>query len=205
MQYSSKLIENAVDYISTLPGIGRKTAFRLVLHLLKKDEDFVFHFADSLKLLKTDILNCSNCGNYADEEICAICADESRSKDIICVVEDIRDVIAIENTTYFKGKYHILGGIISPVNGVGPSDLNIASLLKKVEEGTIKEIIMALPATIDGDTTNFFIYKKLKPFNLKITIIARGVAIGNDLEYTDEITLGKSIQNRIPFENTFHN
>jgi len=201
--YPSKLLSNAVEQFSTLPGIGRRTALRLVLHLLKKEKEDVNLFGQSFIDLSNNITYCQSCHNISDTPICDICSNSNRDGSIICVVEDVRDVMAIENTQLFKGKYHVLGGIISPMDGIGPNDLNIDSLIANVNKGEIKEVIMALSATMEGDTTNFYIYKKLKSFDVNLSTIARGVAIGDELEYADEITLGRSIQNRIPFEQTF--
>lgn len=202
MQISSKLIERAVDEISSLPGIGKKTALRLVLHLIRKDETAVLQFADSIIKVKKDIKNCSKCNNLSDHNICSICSNPTRLDSIICVVEDIRDVMAIESTGQFKGKYHVLGGVISPMDGVGPSDLFISSLAERIVEDHTKEVLLALNTTMEGETTSFYIYKKIKDLDVKITSIARGVAIGDELEYTDEITLGRSIINRMPYENS---
>ncbi|NBG65792.1 recombination mediator RecR [Acidiluteibacter ferrifornacis] len=201
--YPSKLLSNAVEQFSTLPGIGRRTALRLVLHLLKKEKEDVNLFGQSFIDLRNNITYCQSCHNISDTPTCDICSNSNRDSSIICVVEDVRDVMAIENTQLFKGKYHVLGGIISPMDGIGPNDLNIDSLIANVNKGEIKEVIMALSATMEGDTTNFYIYKKLKSFDVNLSTIARGVAIGDELEYADEITLGRSIQNRIPFEQTF--
>jgi recombination protein RecR len=201
--YPSKLLSNAVEQFSTLPGIGRRTALRLVLHLLKKEKEEVNLFGQSFIDLRNNISYCQNCHNISDTPMCDICSNMNRDGSIVCVVEDVRDVMAIENTQLFKGKYHVLGGIISPMDGIGPNDLNIDSLVKNVGKGEVREVIMALSATMEGDTTNFYIYKKLKHFDVNLSTIARGVAIGDELEYADEITLGRSIQNRIPFEQTF--
>lgn len=199
MGFSSKLIEKAVDEFSQLPGVGKKTALRFVLHLLKQDEDDVLSFSESVKQLKTQIKFCTSCHNISDTDTCEICANIHRDKSIICVVQDIRDVMAIENTGLFKGYYHVLGGIISPMDGIGPAQLNIDTLVKKVSSGGINEVIMALNSTMEGETTNFYIYKKISPFNISISTIARGIPIGDDLEYADEVTLGRSIQNRVPY------
>jgi recombination protein RecR len=200
--FPSKLLENAVNELSKLPGIGKKTALRLVLHLLKGDTINTDALGESIIRLRRDIAYCKECHNISDTEICLICNNLQRDHSIICVVEDVRDVMAIENTNQYKGVYHILGGIISPMDGIGPGNLNIGTLVNKVTKGNVKEIIMALSATMEGDTTNFYIYKRLKEFNLTISTIARGIAIGDDIEYTDEITLGRSILNRTPYENT---
>jgi recombination protein RecR len=200
--YSSRLVENAVNELSRLPGIGKKTALRLVLHLLKKEENVALALGNSVIKLRNEIMFCSECFNISDSEICEICINPNRSKETICVVEDIRDVMAIENTGQYQGVYHILGGIISPMDGIGPNDLHIESLVNRVSKGNIQEVIMALSTTIEGDTTNFYIYKKIKGFNVNISTIARGIAIGDELEYTDEVTLGRSILNRMPYEST---
>jgi recombination protein RecR len=201
--YPSQLLSNAVEQFSTLPGIGKRTALRLVLHLLKQEKEEVNLFGQSFIDLRNNITYCHSCHNISDVPLCSICENPNRDGKIVCVVEDVRDVMAIENTQLFKGKYHVLGGIISPMDGIGPNDINIDSLVKNVAKGEIKEVIMALSATMEGDTTNFYIYKKVKEFDVKLSTIARGVAIGDELEYADEITLGRSIQNRIPFEQTF--
>lgn len=202
MNFPSKLIEEAVDQFSKLPGIGRKTALRLALNLLQMDKEQVNRFGQAFIDLRNNIKYCSDCHNISDLDVCEICSNPSRDESMLCVVEDIRDVMAIENTHQFKGKYHVLGGIISPMDGIGPSDLNITSLEKKVHSGIIKEVIMALSTTMEGDTTNFYIFKKLKESNVKLSVIARGISIGDELEYADEITLGRSIINRTPYENS---
>lgn len=202
MNFSSKLIEQAVDEFASLPGIGRKTAYRFVLYLLKKDEEEVRKFGNTFIRLREQIKYCENCHNISEMQFCSICSSHSRDGSLVCVVEDIRDVIAIENTAQFKGHYHVLGGIISPMDGVGPAELNVESLVNRVKRGDIKEIVMALSANMEGDTTNFYIFKKLKDFDVKISTIARGVAVGSELEYTDEVTLGRSIVNRVPYENS---
>ena len=201
MEFSSKHIERAVNEFSQLPGVGKKTALRFVLHLLKKDTQEVNQFAESLQLLKSEIKYCSNCYNISDKEICDICSNPSRDEKLICVVQDIRDVMAIENTGLYRGQYHVLGGIISPMDGVSPSQLTIAPLVTKIAEKQVQEIIMALPATMEGETTNFYIYKKIAQFQLKVSTIARGIAVGDELEYADEVTLGRSIQFRVPYTN----
>lgn len=201
--YPSSLLENAVNEFSKLPGIGRKTALRLVLHLLRQDEDQVQDFAEAITTLKKEVKYCSSCYNISDSQLCNICADTLRDPSIVCVVENIKDVMAIENTVQYKGQYHVLGGIISPIDGIGPSDVEIASLIKRVKEKKVKEVILALSATMEGDTTNFYIYRKLEPLNIKVSIIARGVSVGNELEYTDEVTLGRSILNRTPFSESY--
>ncbi len=200
--YSSKLVESAVNELAKLPGIGKKTALRLVLHLLKKEDIVSIALGNSIIKMRNEIMFCNECFNISDSELCEICANHNRAKETICVVEDIRDVMAIENTGQYKGVYHILGGIISPMDGIGPNDLQIDSLVNRVAQGNIQEIIMALSTTIEGDTTNFYIYKKLKDLGVTISTIARGIAIGDELEYTDEVTLGRSILNRMPYEST---
>ncbi len=203
MNFSSKLLENAVNEVSLLPGIGKRTALRLVLHLLKQPKSHTHNLANALVGLVDNIKLCEKCHNISDVEICEICANPSRDAEIICVVEDIRDVMAIENTAQFKGYYHVLGGKISPIEGIGPHNLTIESLIKKVNGGEIKEIIFALSSTIEGDTTNFYIYKQIEKLGIKTSTIARGIAVGDELQYADEITLGRSILNRIPFEKSF--
>ena len=202
MNFSSKLLENAVSEVSQLPGIGKRTALRLVLHLLNRPKSQTLQLTDSLENLVTKINFCKSCHNISDTEICKICANPKRDNSVICVVEDVRDVMAIENTAQFKGKYHVLGGKISPIEGVGPHNLNIESLIKKVKKSNIKEILFALSSTIEGDTTNFYIYKQLEGIPIKVTTIARGISVGDELEYADEVTLGRSILNRIPFKNS---
>ncbi len=199
-EYPSKLLENAVNEFASLPGIGRKTAFRLVMSLLKRDPLEVEKFGETIIKLHREIHYCTNCHNISDSEICSICSDEKRDKSLICVVESIQDVMAVENTRQYKGIYHVLGGIISPVDGVGPSDLKIDSLEEKVKRGGIKEIILALSTTMEGDTTNFYLYRRLNKYNVILSTLARGVAIGDELEYTDEITLGRAINNRNPYQ-----
>ena len=202
MNLSSKLLSNAVDEISKLPGIGKSTALRLALHLVNRDEGDIDNLLKSIRQLKDDVLFCDKCKSLSDEKICNICLSPNRNPKLLCVVEDIRDVMAIENTGQFKGLYHVLGGKISPVDGVGPNQLNINSLLLRVIEEDINEIIFALSATMEGDTTNYYIYRKIKKEGIKFSTIARGVSVGDNLEYTDEITLGRSILKRIPFEQT---
>ena len=202
MEIPSKLLENAVNEIAQLPGIGKRTALRLALHLLKQTDEHVERLSESLITLKKDIKKCTSCYTLSDFELCAICEDEKRDKTLICVVEDVRDVMAIENTHLFKGLYHVLGGKINPMEGIGPSQLTIDALVNKIKEGTIKEVVFALSSTIEGDTTNFYIYKKIQNLNIKTSAIARGIAIGDELEYADEVTLGRSLLQRIPFENT---
>ena len=201
-QFPSKLLEKAVAEFSTLPGIGKKTALRLVLSLLKREQSEVEDFGNSILRLKKEIKHCKVCHNISDTDMCDICASPTRNKSIICVVESIRDVMSIENTHQFIGKYHVLGGIISPMDGVGPNDLEIESLINRVQAGEVSEVILALSTTMEGDTTNFYIYKKLKDIEVKVTVIARGVSIGGELEYTDEITLGRSIANRMNYSDT---
>ena len=202
-QYPSTLLENAVHEFSKLPGIGRKTALRLVLHLLRQEEEEVEIFGHSIVSLKKEIKYCRICHNISDTEVCHICNNLSRNGQIICVVENIKDVMSVENTQQFKGLYHVLGGIISPMDGIGPKDLEIESLVERVGKGGIEEVILALSATMEGDTTNFYIFRKLTSFDIKITTIARGVAIGDELEYADEVTLGRSILNRTNFTDSF--
>jgi recombination protein RecR len=199
-EFPSRLLENAVNEFASLPGIGRKTAFRLVMNLLRRDTTEVKKFGESIIKLHEDIHYCKVCNNISDTEICNICNDEKREKNIICVVESIQDVMAIENTRQFKGLYHVLGGIISPIDGIGPSDLKIDSLEEKVKTKNIKEIIFALSTTMEGDTTNYYLYKRLNMHNVKLTTLARGVATGDELEYTDEITLGRAINNRNSYQ-----
>jgi recombination protein RecR len=200
MNFSSKLLEDAVGEFSKLPGVGQKTALRLVLHLLNKDQQEVEHFGNSIIRLKREIKHCSTCHNISDQSICGICTANKREKEIICVVEDTRDVMAIENTSQYFGVYHVLGGLISPMDGIGPSDLYIDSLVQRVATTPVKEVILALSATMEGDTTLFYLYKRLKDFQIPITTIARGIAFGGELEYADEITLGRSIVTRVPYE-----
>jgi recombination protein RecR len=201
-RFPSRLLENAVNEFAKLPGIGRKSALRLVLHLLKQDVQEVEIFGNSLIQLRSEIKHCKICHNISDTDICGICSNPSRNPSLICVVENIKDVMSVENTHQFNGLYHVLGGIISPMDGIGPSDLEIESLVRRTEEGDIDEVILALSTTMEGDTTNFFIFKKLKNTNVKISTLARGVSIGDELEYTDEVTLGRSIVNRMNFEDS---
>lgn len=203
--YPSRLLETATTEFAGLPGIGKKTALRLVLHLLKQDLADVEKFSSSILQLKKEIRHCSCCHNISDTEICNICSDQKRDHSLICVVENIRDVMSIENTRQFPGIYHVLGGIISPMDGTGPGDLNIQSLEEKIAGGGIREVILALSTTMEGDTTNFYIYRKLNKYQVTISTIARGVSIGDDLEYADEVTLGRSIANRTLFETSFNN
>ena len=200
MELPSKLLENAVNEMSQLPGIGKRTALRLVLHLLKQPAEQTEMLSSALTAMRNDIQYCKECNTISDAEICGICSNASRDKSIICVVEDVRDVMALENTGMFKGVYHVLGGKISPIEGVGPSQLKINSLVEKVKEGNVAEIIFALSSTMEGDTTNFYIYRQIKEYEVKTSTIARGIAVGDELEYADEVTLGRSLLNRIPFE-----
>ncbi len=199
-KFPSVLLERAVGEISRLPGIGRKTALRLALHLLRQDEATVDALAEALLRLRHDVRYCSVCHNISDDDVCPICSDSRRDASTICVVENVQDVMAIENTQQFHGLYHVLGGIISPMDGIGPSDLNIDSLVKRVEEGGVREVILALSSTMEGDTTNFYISRRLQPLGVTMSVIARGIAVGNELEYTDEVTLGRSIVNRTPMK-----
>ena len=199
--FPSKLLENAVNEFAKLPGIGKKTALRLVLHLLKKDVAEVQRFSRALTQLREEVKHCRICRNISDADVCNICCNPSRDSRTVCVVENIRDVMSIENTQQYRGVYHVLGGIISPMDGIGPADLEIDSLLKRVEEGEVDEVIFALSTTMEGDSTNFYIFKKIKEDKVKITTLARGVSIGDEIEYTDEVTLGRSIVNRMLFEN----
>lgn len=201
--YPSTLLENAVNEFSRLPGIGRKTALRLALFMLKQDKADAEKFGNAIIRLRSEITYCRVCHNISDTEVCQICAHPARDPKTVCVVENIRDVMSIENTQQFKGLYHVLGGIISPMDGIGPSDLEIASLIERVKAGGIEEVILALSTTMEGDTTNFYIFRKLAEFGIKVTTISRGVAIGDDLEFADEVTLGRSILNRVEFSNTF--
>ena len=202
MEFSSKLLENAVNEMSQLPGIGKRTALRLVLHLLKQPKEQSQKLATSLIKMREDINFCANCHNISDTRLCEICANQRRDSQLVCVVEDIRDVMAIENTSQYRGHYHVLGGKISPMDGIGPGDLTIPSLVDKVKSGSISEIIFALSSTMEGDTTNFYIYKQIEPFKIITTTIARGISVGDELEYADEVTLGRSILHRIPFESS---
>ncbi len=201
--YSSKLLENSVQMLSRLPGIGKKSALRLALHMLKQDSLEVEMLGNSIIKMRNEVKYCQSCHNISDADLCGICANPNRDVSMVCVVSDIRDVLAIENTSQYKGLFHILGGVISPMDGVSPGELNIQSLVEKVSRGNVHEVILALPSTIEGDTTNFYIHKQLKNYPVSVSVIARGVAFGDELEYTDEITLGRSILNRTPFENNF--
>ena len=205
MEFSSKLLEKAVGEIAQLPGIGKRTALRLALHMLKQPKEQIGFLTQALLDMRSDIKYCIDCHNISDTDICEICANKNRNHQLICVVEDIRDVMAIENTGQFRGVYHVLGGKISPIDGVGPSQLKIASLVNKVNQGTVTEIIFALSSTMEGDTTNFFIYKQIAEANVVVSTIARGIAVGDELEYADEVTLGRSILQRVPFEKSLKN
>lgn len=202
MELASRKLEAAVEQLASLPGIGRKTALRLALHLLRRPEADVRLFSESIRQMKAEVMFCQECHHITDEEICDICSDSSRDRSSLCVVEDMRDVLAIESTGQYKGLYHVLGGHISPMDGIGPSDLHIDSLIQRAETGEVKEIILALSTTMEGDTTNFFIYRKLGHLDLSLSTLARGLAIGDELEYTDEVTLGRSIVNRQPYESS---
>ena len=200
-KYPSQLLEKAVQEFSKLPGVGRKTALRLVLHLLRQDTDDVQQFADTIARMKQEVKHCRICHNISDSDVCPICSDARRDETTVCVVENIQDVMAVENTQQYNGLYHVLGGVISPMDGIGPADLEIDSLVDRVRTGDIKEVILALSSTMEGDTTNFYIFRKLAPFtDVRISIIARGISVGDELEYTDEVTLGRSILNRTIFE-----
>lgn len=201
--YNSSLLDSAVAELSKLPGIGRKTALRLALHLLRRDAAEAEALGQSIIDMRRNICYCSRCHNISESPVCAICSDRTRDASLICVVENVKDVITIESTHEHHGLYHVLGGVISPLDGVSPSDLEIDSLVERVRDSEIREVILALSPTIEGDTTNYYIFRKLAPLNVEITILARGVSIGNELEYTDELTLGRSILNRIPFADTF--
>lgn len=202
-KYPSALLENAVNEFAKLPGIGRKTALRLILHLLRQETAMVDSFSQALVKLKHEVKYCNVCHNICDNDICSTCLDKSRDSSTICVVENIKEVMAIENTMQYKGLYHVLGGIISPIDGIGPSDLEIESLVERVSRGDVKEVILALSTTMEGDTTNFYIYKKLAPHDVKISMIARGISIGDEIEYADEVTLGRSILNRTLFNESY--
>ncbi|HLT49582.1 MAG TPA: recombination mediator RecR [Aequorivita sp.] len=202
MEFSSKLLENAVNEMSQLPGIGKRTALRLVLHLLKQPKEQSQKLAATLVKMRDEINFCANCHNISDSKLCEICANPRRDGQLVCVVEDIRDVMAIENTSQYRGHYHVLGGKISPMDGIGPGDLTITSLVEKVKTGNVRELIFALSSTMEGDTTNFYIYKQIEPYNITTTTIARGISVGDELEYADEVTLGRSILHRIPFESS---
>ncbi len=201
--YSSHLLEITVQHLSRLPGIGKKSALRIALHLLKQEKEEALMLGESIIKMRNEVVYCKSCHNISDADLCGICSSPSRNESIICVVSDIRDVLAIENTSQFGGHFHILGGVISPMDGVSPGELNIQTLVDKISKGKVREVILALPTTIEGDTTNFYIYKQLKNTQVSISVIARGIAFGDELEYTDEITLGRSIINRTPYENSF--
>ena len=202
MNFPSKLVENAVEQLSRLPGIGKRSALRLVLHLLKQEKSSVERFGDSFIQLIQNISYCTSCFSIADSQLCEVCADKKREQTTICIVEDVRVMMAIENTMQFKGIYHVLGGLISPMDGIGPNDLRIEELIKKVEKGNINEVIFALSTTMEGDTTNYYLFRRLKDIGVKISSIARGIAIGDELEYTDELTLGTALSSRMPYENS---
>ena len=195
--YPSTLLENAVDELSALPGVGRKTALRLSLYLLRREPEYAERLGTALQALRRDVKYCRTCHNICDTDLCDICADTSRDRSTVCVVENVKDVMTVENTAQFRGLYHVLGGIISPIDGIGPADLEIESLVKRVAEGEVREVVLALSTTMEGDTTNFFIYRKLSAYPVRVTVIARGVSIGDELEYADEVTLGRSILNRV--------
>lgn len=197
--YPSTLLENAVDELSALPGVGRKTALRLSLYLLRREPEYAERLGTALQALRRDVKYCRTCHNICDTDLCDICADTSRDRSTVCVVENVKDVMMVENTAQFRGLYHVLGGIISPIDGIGPADLEIESLVKRVAEGEVREVVLALSTTMEGDTTNFFIYRKLSAYPVRVTVIARGVSIGDELEYADEVTLGRSILNRVEF------
>lgn len=203
MDFPSKLLENAVNEMAQLPGIGKRTALRLVLHLLRQPVEHTSALTTSLDLLRTEIKYCRSCHAISDTDLCEICGNASRDRSTICVVEDVRDVMALENTHLYKGIYHVLGGKISPVDGVGPGQLHIQSLIEKVQKGTVKEIIFALSSTMEGDTTNFYIYRQIKDYEVITSTIARGIAVGDELQYADEVTLGRSLVHRVPFETSF--
>ena len=198
-RYPSTLLEHAVNELASLPGIGRKTALRLALYMLRRDPSYTERFSAALLTLRREVKYCKVCHNLCDEEVCSICANPTRDHSLVCVVENIKEVMAIENTGQFRGVYHVLGGIISPMEGIGPNDLEIESLVKRVAEGEVKEVILALSTTMEGDTTNFLLYRKLSPLGVRISVIARGVAIGDEIEYADEVTLGRSIVDRTEF------
>ncbi len=197
--FPSVLLEKAVGEFAKLPGIGRKTALRLVLHLLRQDKDEVEQFANAVAKMRAEVKFCRVCHNICDDDVCPICADHRRDASVICVVENVQDVMAVENTQQFHGLYHVLGGVISPMDGIGPADLWIDALVERVKEGGVSEVILALASTMEGDTTNFYIARKLQPYDVRISVIARGISVGDELEYTDEVTLGRSIMNRTPF------
>ena len=203
MELPSKILQEAVDQLSTLPGVGKRSALRYALHLLGQDEAVVRDLSESLVRLKTNLYHCRHCHNISDTEVCPICASQKRQRGIVCVVENVQDVMAVENTQQYRGLYHVLGGVISPIDGIAPGDLQIASLVERVRTGVpdkVEEVILALPTTMEGDTTNYYINKLLQPLGVRVTTLARGVAVGDSLEYADEVTLGRSIAHRIPFE-----
>lgn len=201
-EYPSKLLANAIEQFSSLPGVGKRTAMRLALFLLKQEKDEVNRFGEAFIKLRNEVMYCEKCYNISEEPTCSICTHPGRDETTICVVEDVRDVMAIENTAQYKGLYHVLGGIISPMDGIGPADIKIEELIERVAKGNVEEVIMALSTTMEGDTTNFYIFKRLKDYNIKVSAIARGISIGDELEYADELTLGRSLVNRVPYENT---
>jgi len=201
-EYSSKLLESVVNELSRLPGIGKKTALRLAIHILREEKAYSQNLGNSIIRMREDIMYCTRCNNISDDLLCDICSNHKRDESLICVIENTQDVIAVENTAQFKGLYHVLGGIISPIEGIGPNDLTISNLIERINKENIREIILALPATVEGDTTAYYIYKLVKEFGIEVTTIAKGVAIGEELEYADEITLGRSIINRLPFDNS---
>lgn len=199
MEYPSRLVENAVIEVAKLPGIGKKSALRLVLHLLKEEKPFTSSLSEALINLRENITYCKKCHSISDDDTCRVCSSTKRDQSLVCLVEETKDVLAVENTNQYFGLYHVLGGVISPIDGIGPSELNISSLLKRAEQGEIKEVILALSPTMEGDTTSFYITKKLKEFNIKVSTIARGIPVGGELEYADEVTLGRSIVSRITY------
>jgi recombination protein RecR len=199
-EYSSKLLEKAVKELSRLPGIGKKTALRLALHILREEKTFAQNLGNAIVRMREDIVFCEKCNNISDSHLCDICANNKRDENLVCIIENTQDVIAIENTSQFNGLYHVLGGVISPVDGIGPNDLTISKLIERINKENIREILLALPATVEGDTTGYYIYKLVKEFGVEVTTIAKGVAVGEELEYADEITLGRSIVNRLPFD-----
>lgn len=200
LEFSSKIVEQAVDAFAQLPGVGKKTALRYVLHVIKQDKQQAEQLGKLIAQLKTDLKFCTRCHNIAEQHICHICANPAREESMVCVVQDYRDVMAIENTGLYRGHYHVLGGLISPLEGITPSNLNIDTLVHKLQENKIKEVILALNATMEGETTSFYIFRKVAPFDVKLSAIARGIAVGDELEYADEVTLGRSITNRVPFD-----
>lgn len=201
-KYPSVLLENAVNELAALPGIGRRTALRLALHMLRRDAEYTERLSSALSALRREVKYCNVCHNICDDDCCAICANPMRDHSLVCVVENVKDVMAIENTAQFSGVYHVLGGIISPIDGIGPGDIEIDSLVERAASGEIKEVVLALSTTMEGDTTNFFIYRKLAPYDVKVTMIARGISVGDEIEYTDEVTLGRSILNRVNFNDS---